>query len=183
MEHKHDTKVALYGADGGRMGETFSRRARQLVKQQRATWMNEDHTAIQFIADEPEAWEAEPAAYTPHAHDKPHMPTNDAALLEMARTRLSARRWFIVHLALLIPGYLFIAVIVQEMFRSWGWRNYSLGFVIGAAAMFWTMTFFFTVYRFFKYNRGYQPFVFNERRKAQRLADEVELLRKMGYGK
>ncbi|MCL2364509.1 MAG: hypothetical protein FWC71_07600 [Defluviitaleaceae bacterium] len=181
MEHKHETKVALYGADGGRMGETFSRRARQLVKQQRATWMNAEHTAIQFVADEPEAWDAEPAVYAPHEAHTPEAP--DAALLELAQKRLSTRRWFFLHALALIPGYAFWAAISSAMFWRSGSNQFDYGFALGVTLTLWTVSFVVSFFRFKKYNRGYFPFAFTENRRDRKLAEEVERLRRMGYGK
>jgi len=41
-------KVLLYDSSDIKIGETFTRRARQLVKQQRASWVNENQDAIRF---------------------------------------------------------------------------------------------------------------------------------------
>lgn len=41
-------KVLLYNSDGAKIGETFIRRARQLVKKQRATWVDDNQDAIRF---------------------------------------------------------------------------------------------------------------------------------------
>jgi len=181
MEHKHDTKIALYNAEGDRMGETFSRRARQLVKQQRATWMNSDHTAIQFIADEPEAWDAEPAHTYRHEAPAPEMP--DAALLELAHKRISTRRWFFLHALALIPGYVFWSVISNALFWRSGGNQFDYGMAVGVTITLWTVSFVVSFVRFKKYNRGYFPFALTESRHERKLAKEVEQLRRMGYGK
>lgn len=41
-------KVLLYDSNGAKIGETFFRRAKQLVKQQRASWTSEKQDAICF---------------------------------------------------------------------------------------------------------------------------------------
>ena len=41
-------KVLLYDSNDIKIGETFTRRARQLVRQQRASWINENQDAIRF---------------------------------------------------------------------------------------------------------------------------------------
>jgi len=41
-------KVVLYNSDNLKIGETFTRRARQLVNKQRAVWMDDNQSAIRF---------------------------------------------------------------------------------------------------------------------------------------
>jgi len=43
-----ENKITLYNSNNTRIGETFERRARQLVRQQRAMWVDESQTAIRF---------------------------------------------------------------------------------------------------------------------------------------
>ncbi|MCL2378226.1 MAG: 2TM domain-containing protein [Defluviitaleaceae bacterium] len=43
-----ESKVLLYDSNNVKIGETFARRARQLVKQQRASWVGDNHEAIRF---------------------------------------------------------------------------------------------------------------------------------------
>ena len=43
-----ENKVVLYNSNDIKIGETFVRRARQLVRQQRAAWVDESETAIRF---------------------------------------------------------------------------------------------------------------------------------------
>jgi len=43
-----ENKITLYNSNNVRIGETFARRARQLVKQQRAMWTDDTETAIRF---------------------------------------------------------------------------------------------------------------------------------------
>lgn len=45
-------KVALININGDKIGETYTRRARQLVKQQRAVWVDDSQKAIRFTSDE-----------------------------------------------------------------------------------------------------------------------------------
>ena len=55
-----ESKVLLYDSNDVKIGETFTRRARQLVKQQRASWINENQDAIRFAPDFPVSeWEVE----------------------------------------------------------------------------------------------------------------------------
>ena len=43
-----ENKVALYNSNGIKIGETYIRRARQLIRQQRAMWTDDTETAIRF---------------------------------------------------------------------------------------------------------------------------------------
>ena len=41
--------ITMFDASDNKIGETFFRRAKQLVKQQRATWTSDDQKAIKFV--------------------------------------------------------------------------------------------------------------------------------------
>ncbi|MCL2572750.1 MAG: hypothetical protein FWE11_10145 [Defluviitaleaceae bacterium] len=43
-----ENKIVLYNSDNVKIGETYLRRARQLIRQQRAVWVDENETAIRF---------------------------------------------------------------------------------------------------------------------------------------
>ena len=43
-----EPKITLYNSNDEKIGETYMRRAKQLVRQQRAMWTDEYHTAIRF---------------------------------------------------------------------------------------------------------------------------------------
>jgi len=43
-----ENKVSLYNSNGVKIGETFPRRARQLVRQQRAMWIDDSQSSIRF---------------------------------------------------------------------------------------------------------------------------------------
>jgi len=43
-----EEKIVLYDSNNNRLGQTFSRRARQLVNQQKAMWIDDSQTAIRF---------------------------------------------------------------------------------------------------------------------------------------
>ena len=43
-----ENKVSLYNSGNVKIGETFSRRARQLVRQQRAMWIDDTQTSVRF---------------------------------------------------------------------------------------------------------------------------------------
>jgi hypothetical protein len=176
MESKIDTKVTLYDADGKRIGETFSRRARQLVKQQRALWADETHTAIRFLPDAAEPWEMEAEPDPGH-----YTPSSDDALYALAKKRIRSRRILFWHALALLPGFVFFVILGEAVFWRPG-NNYVTGFFIGATFALWSAWFVYNICQFIKYNRGFYPFAGSEARHARKLAYEVEQLKRMGYG-
>lgn len=175
---KAEGKITLYAADGKRLGETFTRRARQLVKQQRAVWTDEGHTAVRFLPDAPEEWETgaeyEGEASIPLETDK--------TLLAVAKKRLSTRRWLYLHTLALVPGYIFFAITADVLFWQTTTNHFIRGAFIGSTFTLWTVMYVFIIYQFVRHNRGFFPFANSEKRRALRLEREVERLKRMGYG-
>jgi len=172
-------KIALFNADGTQIGDTFARRARQLVKQQRATWVDDNHTAIRFNPDpaDTDSWEeALPPYPTPAtlAVDRPKR----GPLYAMAEERLRERRRVIKHLLLFIPlfiGILFFTVIIND-----GWHGEPaflfFGFTNGVL-----VTFNVCNIRAYLKMYGLGTFSYLKTRREIQLAEEVEKLRRMGY--
>ena len=177
-----EAKITLYNADGTQIGETFSRRARQLVKQQRAVWVDDDHTAIRFNPDPVEFesdWE--------DALDKPIRPAVEKhpehdPVYVFAKKKLKERRRVILHLWLLIPeiiGFALFASLIPSSDLSHFVMGMSFGTLLTAnGCNVW--------YYYDRYVKD-QPInvgtlsYWQNRREIQ-LAAEVEKLRRMGYG-
>ena len=184
MDTKPDTKITLYDAENQRIGETFSRRARQLVKQQRALWTDDTHTAIRFIPDAPEEWEisemsAERITEAPPVKTEgpKEKPMDEAAIYMMARTRIGSRRKMFWHTLALFPSYLFVFILADGWFR----QAFESGMVFGAGVTLVTMLYIGTVRNYLKYNRGYFQYANLEGRQARKLEAEIEHLKRMGY--
>jgi len=191
-------KVILFDANGTEIGETYARRARQLVKQQRAIWADDTHTAIQFMPDAEEAWELHPksesAAHTSypepdpvsHAAHKPfssstaHHTTDTASgLYALAARRMQDRKRIIWHSLLFIPGYFLILFLwmIATNARMFNLSFLTMGFAWGA----WTMAFIAHLRTFAKeYGYSLRPKDWETRRRI-RLEAEVEHLKRMGY--
>ena len=182
-----EAKITLYNADGTQIGETFARRARQLVKQQRAVWMDDDHTAIRFNPDPDyaesdwtEDFEYEKA---PHPTAKRH-PELDP-LYVFARKKLAERRRVILHLVLLVPEFILLFIFTAFSFNG-GSDWFALTFFGFACGVLVTANACNVYYYYDRYVKD-QPFdtgtlsFWQARREAQ-LAAEVEKLRRMGYG-
>ena len=172
-------KVTLFDANGVEIGETYTRRARQLVKHQRAIWMDDTHTAIQFMQDSPEGWERsiepEPILATTPAPASP--PDKDSALYTIAEKCIRDRRRFIVHTLFLIPGYFCILILWMIITNA---RMHNMSFLtMGFAWGCWTMTYIFHLRAYRKsYRYGAGDFATRRRLKLQA---EVDRLKRMGY--
>ncbi|MCL2665126.1 MAG: hypothetical protein FWE82_05890, partial [Defluviitaleaceae bacterium] len=106
-----DTKIFLYDETDKKIGETYVRRARQLVQQQRAEWTDETHTAVRFLSVLDE-WDELP---------EPDPPKEAKKLTENEKTRASHElKPFFWHSVCLVPVYfviLFFGLIVDAMLR------------------------------------------------------------------
>ncbi|MCL2571964.1 MAG: hypothetical protein FWE11_06135 [Defluviitaleaceae bacterium] len=168
-----ESKVILYDANDTEIGETYSRRARQLVKQQRAIWADDTHTAIKFMPDQTEEWEE------PQEPAKTHTPSTSGALYTLAEKRIKDRRQIILHSIFFIPGYFIISLLwmIATNGRLHHMSYLTMGFAYGA----WTIAYFSHLRNFIKtYNYKLKPEDW-ERRRRNRLEAEVDRLKRMGY--
>ncbi|MCL2386820.1 MAG: hypothetical protein FWC89_04620 [Defluviitaleaceae bacterium] len=92
-----ENKVVLYDSNDKKVGETFMRRARQLVKQQRAEWVDDSQNAIRFTADIDD-WEA---VTIPESDT--NITDDDSRLIALAEKRIMERKRFIIHSIVGIP--------------------------------------------------------------------------------
>ncbi|MCL2286869.1 MAG: hypothetical protein FWC32_10970 [Firmicutes bacterium] len=185
-------KVVLFDSDGTQIGETFTRRARQLVKQQRATWVDDNHTAIRFNPDTDEDIAIDmkdtpmplplPTTEKPSASEKP---AGSNHLYALAELRVNDRRRMIFHLLLLIPAFLVITaftMLIHDGFHA------SPAFLFFGFANGVLVTFnFCNIRAYYRQHVKYQLydsgiFAYLKSRKEAQLSSEVEKLRRMGYG-
>ena len=174
-----EAKVMLYDADNIKVGETFHRRARQLVSQQRAEWLDESHTAIKFAPDTDE-WEMDAPAPPPMA--TPAVESRERGrIYRFAEDRINKKRRFIWHTLGLIPGILallLLAVSVDNItYYSSHFAENLFYFMLGS----WLTAYaIHAVYYYQKYAKGYRPPSKIERRNRM-IEEEVTRLQKMGY--
>jgi len=104
-----DSKVILYDSHNNKIGETYARRARQLVKQQRASWVDESGGAIRFAP----GMENMDDAVADDMREK-HM---DKELMRLARRRVHARFGFRLHslIALAVCVFLIMLYMLTDM--------------------------------------------------------------------
>ena len=122
-------KVVLYDSNNIKIGETFVRRARQLVKQQRASWIGDDQTAIRFAP----GMEKTDEIMDDHIHEgyTMHGPDTDIELLKLARRRVRARFAFKLHFSLAVIISVFLIIVYLLTDRGgyfWpAWSMFGLG--------------------------------------------------------
>ena len=104
-----EAKISLYDANEVKIGETFMRRAKQLVKQQRAEWMDESYNAIKFAQDTDEfsGQDSESAAES-----------SDKWLVALAEQRIKERGRFILHSVLALPTWFILFVLFGNATRT-----------------------------------------------------------------
>ena len=176
-----ESKVIMYDAGGAEVGETYTRRARQLVKQQRAVWADETHTAIRFAPDTAEEWEPEPipAPAAPPAPTAP-IPARTGSLYALAEKRVRDRRRIILHTVALIPVFIILLI--------WGVTSYNarrggeMFLIVMAFGWGVWITSYIAHLRNYVKMSGYipRPGSWEARRKIT-LDVEVDRLRRMGY--
>ena len=170
-------KVIMYDANGTEIGETYTRRARQLVKQQRAIWADDTHTAISFMPDTVEDWELTP----PPAPSSTHTPTPEidrtSTLYAIAAKRMRDRRRIIWHSLALVP--VFIIIFIWGITSYHATRHGGEGFLIfmGFSWGVW-ITAYINHLRAYLKNSDYIP---RSTRRKILLDAEVDRLRRMGY--
>ena len=177
-------KVTLYDANGIEIGETYSRRARQLVKQQRAVWADDTHTAIKFMPDAEEDWEpfVAEAAPPPPAPAPPPAPVEGEynALYAMAWKRMRDRKWVIIHTLLLIPGFIFLTILVYGFSHRGRITEFGY-FMMGGMWGVWGMLYIYRVRDYFReHGKTFHPSSWSARQRFK-LQAEVEQLKRMGY--
>jgi len=106
-------KVSLFDSNDIKIGETFARRARQLVKQQRASWINDSQDAIRFAPGMEKMDDVMDDVMDDHIHERhiAHGPDKDSGLLKLARRRVRARTAFKLHFALAMIINVFLVMV------------------------------------------------------------------------
>ena len=116
-----ENKVLLYDSNDIKIGETFARRARQLVKQQRASWTNENQDAVRFAPgmenfDKLEDFENIDNSHATSSDDagekRPAGSSGtDDKLMTLAKRRVYARFAFKLHALISLALSVFLVVV------------------------------------------------------------------------
>jgi len=102
-------KVLLYDSNNVKIGETFFRRAKQLVKKQRAIWVDEHQDAIRFAP----GMEHMHDSITDDFHEEVSVDFSgaDDELLKLAKRRVYSRFAFKLHSSIVLVICVFLTLI------------------------------------------------------------------------
>jgi hypothetical protein len=170
-----EDKVILLDSAGKKVGETFTRRANQLVTQQRAEWTDDSHISIKFVPDAEENWEKDQPA-----GPRPATPVREETgyIYALAEKRIREKKMFLIHSIALIPVYFFSVLIFLGLFDGENGAVAVMMFLWGV----WTTLYAVHAYLFIKVR--FNEFKKAERteRRARKIANEMDKLKRMGYG-
>jgi len=102
-------KVLLYDSNDVKIGETFIRRAKQLVKQQRASWIGDNHDAIRFAPGMEKLDDT--MADGIYVRQSIQSMDADKDLLKLAKRRVHARFAFKLHCSIALVLSALVVVI------------------------------------------------------------------------
>ena len=114
--------ITMYDASDNKMGETFFRRAKQLVKQQRAAWTGDDQKAIKFV---PGMEYLNEGVDDTSSKDS----TEEKWIHELAIKRIKDRRLFKWHSITFVPGLIFAFMVAAGMIDAAFGGNAALLFL------------------------------------------------------
>jgi hypothetical protein len=162
-----EDKVLLFDANNVKIGETFMRRAKQLVSRQRAEWTDESHIAIRFAPDA-----EEPPIVIPEAADES---PDDSWIYAAAEKQIRERHNFILHSVAFLPGifmlFLFTTAFLDSVLNE---PVYFFCFMLGG----WITA--YAIHAWFFAQKRLKGFrlLDSEKRKAYRLSLEVEKIKR-----
>jgi len=124
-----ENKVLLYDVNGKKIGETFVRRARQLVRQQRAMWTDDSQTAVRFAADADDWGE--------NVRDESPVPIFDDEgwMVDLAKKRILQRRLYIAHSVAFGLGTAALGLALALVLSTDFGNNITLGVVIATKSI------------------------------------------------
>ena len=99
--------ITMFDASDEKIGETFFRRARQLVRQQRASWTSDDQKAIKFVPGLENISEEE--------EGMPQDSANEKWIHELAIKRIQDRKLFRWHSIAILPGLIIVFFVTVSM--------------------------------------------------------------------
>jgi len=121
-------KVLLFNSSDEKVGETYTRRARQLVKQQRAFWIDDTQKILKFFPGMENSSDISDADIDESlaAHDTP----TDKKLMKLAKQRVYAKYAFNMHrsIVLVLSGFFILIYLLTGGGYFWPvWPILALG--------------------------------------------------------
>jgi len=132
-------KVILYDSNDIKIGETFTRRARQLVKQQRASWTDETQSAIRFAPGMEKMDDSSDEIYEKHVPYE--SATADDAIMKLAKRRVHARYAIKLHRSIVIVlSIFFIAIYMLTDMGGYFWPVWPILGLTLSVAIHWMIS-------------------------------------------
>jgi len=130
-------KVLLYDSNDNKIGETFTRRARQLVKQQRASWIDENQDAIRFAP----GMENLDSIPIDDLGDRFPMGSVDTEheLMKLAKRRVYARFAFKLHRSIALTVGIILVVIYLLTGGGYFWPIWPIVGLGASVAIHWVV--------------------------------------------
>ena len=174
-----EDKVQLYNSSGVKIGETYARRAKQLVKQQRALWIDESCCALRFISGM-ENLDVNDTNEAVKDADKPAViKSNDDWLINLAKRKLRERKLFIFHSVSFIPVFFLLYLVLMLVLDGGSYLTMlSMGLIMGLTMGSWATAYVAHAYFFIKNRRIHKVKQFKNERMERLLAKEVSLLQR-----
>jgi hypothetical protein len=117
-------KVTLYDSNETKIGETFARRARQLVKQQRAFWLDDAQTAVRFLPGMEHLKDEQGDGFAPAEKDPPE----DKRLMKLAKTRVVLKNTYKGIYTVYFVVNAFLVALWFVLGRGYFWPGWSIVF-------------------------------------------------------
>ncbi|MCL2361007.1 MAG: 2TM domain-containing protein [Defluviitaleaceae bacterium] len=133
-----ESKVILYDSNDVKIGETFVRRARQLVKQQRAYWINDNHDAIRFAPGMENMSDTEPD--DAHESYEAHSSDTDHRIMRLAKRRVYARVGMRIHCSVVVAlSVFFLAIYMFTTPGGYFWPIWPMSALWLSVAIHWVV--------------------------------------------
>ena len=147
------SKVLLFDASNVKIGETFMRRARQLVKQQRAEWVDDSKSAVRFVPDL-EVWgladENQEVSPPISAHDY----QDDDWIAILLEKQIVERKRFKIHSLALLVWFLSLFIIRTILWTYLTYvmpnRAYALEPFVGLLSILWLTAYIIHVFLYIR---------------------------------
>jgi len=117
-------KVTVYDRDNIEIGKTYERRARQLVLKNRASWLDDNRSAIVLVSEESE--EPSMEIYNNNGKVPDAICTDDLReegrdselLMYLAKRNVQSRKNFLMHLIIYPISFIALALITDGFWRG-----------------------------------------------------------------
>ncbi|MCL2855688.1 MAG: hypothetical protein FWE21_08725 [Defluviitaleaceae bacterium] len=107
-------KVVIYDQNKNIVGETFPRRAKQLVLKERAMWLNENAITLLNAQEEEKMENNQYIDLRETAETPPHHPApSEDLLMHLAKRNIRKRKELLVHIAAFFTSFVILLIITD----------------------------------------------------------------------